>query len=244
MPRRFNRVKKRRPHRRFRPRQRRRRMARNTTLQKQGLIVSDRQFVKLSYIDVTTPVLSGTVSHDNNLYYVNGLYDVNSAVASTSVPGYAEWISMYANYRVHGVKLIYECVNYTGVASGLITGEFPIYMFSYISPQIAPASTWTTFMELQGNRYFKSKVLSIPGGGHDRGVIKQYVSLPALIGDKRQYLSDDIYTGANGTNPTATIPCFCGILSMDGTSSNLLTAYVKVRFVFYCEFFNRKTLFA
>lgn len=76
--------------------------SRQTTFQRQ-LIVSDRTFVKLKYMDITTPTFASGATTRYNTYYGNGAWDVNAALANTAMPGLAEWASFYNRYRVHGV---------------------------------------------------------------------------------------------------------------------------------------------
>lgn len=219
-------------------RRHKRHVKRGTIVQKQ-LLVSDRQFVKLSYQDVTTPTLTGTVSSNSNQYILNGLYDFNTAVASTSIPGYAEWITMYNNYRVHYVKLQYECVNDTDNGGN----GYPIYMWAQFTPTAPTYSTWTGLMEMAGNRYFKYKALSCKGG-LDKGKISMSCNLGQLLGNKIEYNTSEFYAGQSGSNPSRAMYGDVGIATLDGTSAVNLSAYIKVRFVLYCEFYNRRTLTA
>lgn len=199
-----------------------------------ALVVPDRQFVKLSYIDTDSPVIvpGGASAYGYNTYYLNSAYDFNAALASTSIPGFQEWSYLYRNYRVMAVKASITAVNNA-------TGK-PVIVGFIANPYATGLLTsWKAFMESTSNPHTRQRELSSPGG-MDRASFKIYVPLAKLIGDRREYLADDHYSAAISASPAVLL---YGYLYCATASGNFFgggdSVQFRARFSIYVEFFKR-----
>ena len=155
------------------------------------LVIADKQFIKLKYVDVTTPVLSiplaGAVSSPN-IYALNGLFDVNGSIASTAIAGFTEWGQFYTKYRVKACKI--DCDLLTETASANIGFLFHVQPAAAAPPTF---TSWQAIREFQGNPYTTSGVLGITEG-QSRARISKYVDCSKLQGGK-EYDIDENYVG-------------------------------------------------
>jgi hypothetical protein len=57
-------------------------------------------YVKLRY-NIEKHVINSPLASASYSWYANGVYDVDPAVASTAVPGFVEWMSLYRTSKLY-----------------------------------------------------------------------------------------------------------------------------------------------
>lgn len=213
---------------------------RGNVVKEKGLIIANETLAKLRYVDTTSPTLTMTAAVNTNVtnvFYCNGLYDVNSAIGSTAIPGFAEWMTFYQNYRVMWCR--FDCYFVNTTAQPVICGIH----IPPVSNTSSPAN-WTQFMELQGNKNTKMITLS-SNGGQDRGKISVYCYLPSLFGDKNTYKADDNFLGSATSNPPSIIRSYVFAITSSGNAPAANSVVnVNTRIKFGVRFMNRKLLYS
>jgi hypothetical protein len=211
-------------------------MRRNGPSMGPSKIIKPHLFTKLSYVDVDTPSITcnSSVGFAYNTYVVNGAYDVNSAVISTAMPGFNEWIAFYKKYRVRAVKM---------VTSWVAIETQPLYVMTYISGDAGSINVnWTDFREQESQNFNSTKLLT-PNGSNGQCTTKVYCKLSTLVGSKLTYLTDLSYTGSITSNPA--IPLYGYNVIMSPAGANFGTTFsqpVKTKITMYIEFFDRIAL--
>lgn len=188
-----------------------------------GLIVAERQIVRLRYVETTSYVLGSVASsYAYNTYKLNSAYDFNSALGSTVITGFSEWSNFYSVYRVLSVRFHVDFVNInTTTPASVICGI-------YSSAGTAPFTSWSNIYELLGNKHCVTEMISMPGG-IDRTRLSQKIDLPQLAGDARKYLADDSYAAAVNANPSVILHGYVFILSPSNTAfGSLSTVAVRI----------------
>lgn len=130
-------------------------------------------------------------------------YDVDPALASTAMPGFAELALIYARFRAIGMGYKFSVANQEAFSLSVIHG--------FSTSSIASGSLVLTYA---GNPLFHTAILG-PLTGQNRGQFSQRKTVREISGTD-QSLFDDIYTGstASATLATAgTVWCNFGILS-------------------------------
>lgn len=228
----------------------------NTVIQKQ-LITSDRMFTKLKYMEVdssrTRLTLSSGTAYTLNAYIANQLVNHAGEPSTGSVihiPGFVQWASMYARYRVHAVKvkvmMTSDDANTQGETSRPLLGL--IHLQSDPSP--GNFTSWNQVRQLDGNRYSMFRPLSITqaGGQVQPTYLTKYYNLAQINGNKEQYRVDDTYEGLTGqpnnvapTGPLRIFNYYIGLMTMDGTNvtTNSQNVAVYLTTTFYVEFKDR-----
>lgn len=208
------------------------------------LIVSDRQYVKVRYVEPTSPTIAIGIGTNFAVgflsFNLNGLYDVNDAVASTSVPGMAEWGAFYRFYRVWGAMVKITVVN----GSTTEAGEIVTIAYPPAANLVNPAS-WLQVKELLGNTLSRSIIVG-PSTGEGVHTRKAYYSMPKMFGNKIAYEADGNFEGAiNTTNPNNVAKYRVYAITPGGSLAvaNIPLA-MELTFTFYVELFGRNTLFA
>jgi hypothetical protein len=214
------------------------------TLQK-GLIVSDRQMIQLKYVDTNTMELGiagGSAISQVNTYNLNGLFDVNTSLASTAVPGFKEWGAFYRHYRVKGVKITCDVLSETpGAAIGIIMHAQP-------ANAIVPLFTnWLAIREFESNSNTRQTTISSYDGGAAKSYLEMYVDLSALHGNKLSYETDSVFVGdfpsigLSGSNPTSIPKLYIIAYKMDGSPAavGFNAAVLDLKFKFYVECYDR-----
>lgn len=219
---------------------RRRHMKKGDNFQRQ-LLIADRSFVKLRYIETTTPFMGGAAVTNETffIYNLNSAFDLNASLGNTATPGFSEWGNFYKRYRVHAVKVVFECVN---------ANNFGTYMFVHLQPSSAPSGfgTFATLREFEGNRYSKFRLLS-ESGAMNKGKLTIFARLAHLFGGRITYLADNDYTGLTGgtlvgSNPAIILHGYVGMLSGDGNSNMTANSPVRITIQQYIEFYDRTDL--
>lgn len=235
MPRRKNYRKnfRKKPHRKYYKKKAKYTRIQSTVVKQPGVIVSDRTFVRLNYLDSTSTKLSSAGNTYGYIrYYANGLYDVNPLLLTSAVPGFNEMMALYENYRVRGCLLKLTFTNQEAVPSIVL-----------VWPTDQDQTTSVNYQYLQemvGNAYARYKAVSAKGG-MDRGVLKLYISFKKLLGTTNILTSPD-YTGTSTTNPSKLMYFNIGAYTMDGSAYTSNSLPFEARLTFYTEFFNRRQL--
>lgn len=120
-------------------------------------------------------------------YTVNGAYDVDPVLGSTSTPGFAEWATLYTYYRV--VKSGYKIEICNNEA-------FPVRVYSLFQ-NTDPGTVGN--LQFPGNPLAKSFLLSAKGG-QDRTVLRD-TQQTAVITGARGVEFEDNYRAAVTANP-------------------------------------------
>lgn len=158
------------------------------------LLWPNSQLVKFRYCDTDTPsiaIAAGT-SAQKVEYKINSMYDINSAIASTTVPGYTEYTQMYGTYRVLGVK-----IKTTFLTNSDVTTPFNVGIIMH-NTQLAGIG-WTDWQRyLRSNRHCVTSTMT----SQKPVTLSLYRKLGTVWGDKRQYLSNDGFSGGVGANPS------------------------------------------
>lgn len=133
----------------------------------------------------------------------NEAYDVDPALASTAMPGFAELAAFYQRYRT--LRLGYK------FSAGNAEAFNIVVLHGFAKTSIAAASL---NLQYAGNPYFQTAILG-PATGQNRGIFQQERSVVDIAGTE-QALYDDIYTGSttSATLATAgTVYCYFGIIA-------------------------------
>lgn len=198
-----------------------------------GVIVADKTFAKLMYIDSSSNVLAGGGNTYGYLrYYSNGLDDANPLILSAVIPGYKPMMSLYENFRVLGCKIEVNASNQE---------NFPVNFLIWPSDQDqSGVITYQYLQEMIGNAFTKYRTLSAKGG-MDRSRLVGYISFKKLIGSKN-YLTDVDYAGSLGANPAKLMFWHVGAYTLTGSVFTAASVPFESRLTFYCEFYNRRQL--
>lgn len=201
---------------------------------KRTLIVPNRKFIKLRYIETSTSTLSGGATSTYLNYKVNDAYDVASAVGSTAMPGYAEWSAFYSKYRVHASKVKFTAHN---------ESINPYYMgLFYTVPPTVFATSWGNFMETRGNPHSKVKMLSSSSNTGSKQTITMYRKHAGLFGDKLEYLADQAYAGTVSSHPSSIVYATVWLGSYDGVTNLPAITPFNIEVTLWLEFYSRKYL--
>jgi hypothetical protein len=181
---------------------------------------------KLRYIDQTIINNAGLPSASLR-YIANGLYDVDPRLASAAIPGFAELMAIYQNYRVDSCRTVCQLVSKESFELAACTAFNATTIFS--------TDTFTPLY--YGNKFSKQKLL--PRNGQMTSTIVNQVNMSELWGDVSYYGSADNFMGTPATNPSQNLNFNIGISAPTGGSlSNGATLYMTMEFV--VEFSNVK----
>lgn len=199
--------------------------------------------VKLRYTDVDTPSLtftSGSTTVVYQKYNLNSPFDVNTALGSTAMPGYAEWAAIYDQYMVTYCKIT--------ATFALDNGTPPIYVGVVFRPVYNETnwSSWKNWMELAGNPLpHKRKLMSCAGGNKAVCTVSVGCPLWRLIGNKQEYFGSGSWTQVTTANPSRIIEGFVYALSANGaTYTSTILVPINVKVDMWIKFYNKKTLVA
>lgn len=152
-------------------------------------------------------------------------YDVDPALASTAMPGFAELAQIYSRYRTLRMGYKFSAANQEGINMTVIHG--------YSINSIASGSLSITYA---GNPLFSTAILG-PLTGMNRKVFSKNLPVTSVVGTM-QPLYDDLYTGSttSATLATAgTIYCNFGIITpvVMTAAGCLVTAEITLTITFY-----------
>jgi hypothetical protein len=152
-------------------------------------------------------------------------YDVDPALASTAMPGFAELALLYARFRTMGMSYKFSVANQEAFSLSVIHG--------FSNSSIASGALVLAYA---GNPLFKTAILG-PLTGQNRGQFSQRRTVREISGTD-QSLFDDLYTGSTASATLATAGtawCYFGILSPVALTAAgvLVTVEVTLDIEFY-----------
>lgn len=163
-------------------------------------------------------------------FNANGLYDVDPRVASTSVPGFTEWMGLYNRYRVlatkykislcsrDGITLPFlGCIAWHSVGIGVNGYTENLFSNSLNKRFLVPINPG-----LAGSVYTDRKM------AHD------------VLGDVNCY-TDQNTSGTNASNPLTGWYCTIAFSSISG-GAMVNGCFVDIEFEFETELFERRNL--
>lgn len=168
-----------------------------------------------------------------HFYRLNGAYDVDTNVGSTSTPGFAEYANFFANYRVWRTRVQVE-----GTASGSSSGAHIVALVpnSY-TPTIPSATAAWLVQPMSVQRLFAN----VTSGGSNVLRLDQSFDLPRLARLTRAQYADDMDFTAN----TAAVPSrqmYVAVANYSLGSSTVATFVYQILVSMEIEFFNPITL--
>lgn len=163
-------------------------------------------------------------------FRLNSLYDVDTSLGSTSMPGFAEWAGMYNNYRVHRTRFVYEGITFGESSAGYAQVSLVPNSFSTVLP--ANNLIWP----VQPGAESKLVVPVAQGGSNVVRFDVTFDMWKSAKVTKHQFMNDMDYTASVGVNPLRIIHCMLCVSS--GNSTTVGGTYGVVRIAMDCEFFN------
>lgn len=161
---------------------------------------------------------------------MNSLYDVDTTLGSTSVPGFAEWAAFYTNYRVESVAFKIQAA-----ASGASAGTMAQVTFTPNPLQpVLPSSpeTWG----VQPGAIQKTILMYSNGGANRATLVKRY-SMPKVFKvTDEQFRSDFDFTATTASNPAR--QAYLAVTAYGIGSSTPVTLIVNAWVSMEVEFFN------
>lgn len=230
MPRR---AKRRRSSRRF-VRRVRRRVSRGRFRRRRriGLLWPNSKLVKLRYVDVDTPFITlSAATNGGRKFKLNSAFDVNDAGASTAMPGFGEYSTMYKIYRVAAAK-----ITTIATVEGT-TVNVPLTIGIHMSGSNITTTDWSEWMRaLGGNKHSTSTQISL----YEHRKISLYRRMSTIVGNARNYWGNDAFGAVVGSDPASLIYGFLRICTTDGAATSLTVA-LKTTVTLYIRFSNVDT---
>lgn len=152
-------------------------------------------------------------------------YDVDPALGSTAMPGFAEWATIYARYRPLAMGYKFSVANQEAFPLTVIHG--------FSNSSIASGSVAITYA---GNPFMQSTMVG-PATGKGISVLQGMKTIQQLAGTK-QALFDDLYTGSTSSatlSSTGTKYCYCAVIAPQALTALglLVTVEVKLKLRFF-----------
>jgi hypothetical protein len=192
-------------------------------------IVPPSVIVRLKYI-VNRSLNNAGLNTASIQLRANGLYDVDPALASTPVPGFVEWMTMFQKYRV--LKVNSKCI-YISRDSGLN----PIVNMGM--GNTFHAANAKTIGYFEGSDQKTTMVSSTASNGRSLSMTR---TTTYIVGDE-EALAEEQYCGTNATNPVnlwfvsiAADVSYIGAAFVNGVS-------IRWETEFFAEFYLRRNLF-
>lgn len=162
----------------------------------------DATRTRLRYILPLQQVLGGGTT--NCLRMTSNAYDVDSALASTAMPYFAELAAVYSRFRTLAMSYCYRVSNSETFPQGMIYG--------FMTNSVSATALGQNYA---GNKYMRESILSPVNGATSSRTLIGTVTIEKLFGTT-QALFDDLFTGSTtaSTLPTtATANCYIGAVS-------------------------------
>lgn len=194
---------------------------------------------KLKYTDVDTPALSipSGDTRRSQYYVINGAYDVNPSLSSSTMPGFAEYAAMYHKYRVNAVKIKMEAV--PAATSGGV--QLPVILGMHLDSGSVTLADWMETMQLLNSNSDSVSRLATP---YQKTRLSMYRKLGKLFGNSLQYKADDNFDAATTSNPDSTMRGYVFALTADGdTAPAAIPVYVRITVTMYIRFSDKKQIF-
>jgi hypothetical protein len=135
-------------------------------------------------------------------YYCNGVYDVDPALGSNTVPGFTQYSGLYNSWRVDECSIDFTATNGDAFASQVVVAWFPNATYSATNSYLA---------NKYANRFTTHRILS-QAGGMDRCRIRERMKMADLYGDPSSYYgSTSNFVGTGATNPQSLFTVIFGV---------------------------------
>lgn len=188
--------------------------------------VAQRTIVRLKYCDDKQS--DGTTL--DYLWNLNSLYDPDRSGTGHQPYGFDTYATLYNRYRVFAVEAIVRtCVGASTTAPQKVC--------------LWPDNTASTFGNINEMEEQPSAITKVATYGAPSFIRRKFY-LPAINGaTKTQYKSDDRFQALVSTSPSETIIMHLAhcTLGTNGTPASGAVSH-SITFVFYCEFFDPKSL--
>jgi hypothetical protein len=162
-------------------------------------------------------------------YFIpSNAYDIDPLLASTAMPGFAEFASFYSHYRVLGARVSIEASTTSTVA--------PVMLTVLATNRIQTALSITDFVHWRSNPHGFSKTLAPTGGPMVRH--QRNYSTEQIYGSK-EVLYESEFAADVTTSPVNNWYLYIVNYMFPSTSSN---TYVNITIEPDIEFFERKVL--
>jgi len=161
---------------------------------------------------------------------LNSIYDADTSLGTTTIPGFNEWAAFFSNYRVHSARIHLSAIA-TGVASSTMA-EVTVVPRASFNVMPASAVVWPAMP------YATSKSIALyTAGGHNMITIDRQYRIPKILGITRaQYVNEANYSADTSSNPA--FPVYCMVCIRGVNSASVATLTGTVRLSFEVEFFN------
>lgn len=198
-----------------------------------NLVIPDKLFTKLTWNgtqNLSIAVGAGTTGYR---YLPSAAYDVDPALGSTSMPGYAELASLYNSYRVNQSRLR---VSFSSADARPCTA---LIVPLNTDPTSSPSSAFVRSASM--NPYSKYRLVA-PAGSPPL-VLSTKMSTERIFGSKAVYF-DDNFSSLVTTIPANNWYWFIGLIAPATVASSSLVITICVELELDVEFFCRKELLA
>lgn len=199
-------------------------------------------FTRLSVLDVSNTSLGSAGSTTAaSQYTINSMLDYTSTVGNPDIPGYVFLSTIYRQYRVHRVKIEFECCNVSNNVIYMQLNQLDLGNVNF--------STWSNRRQFSANRWSKVAMLSPLASDDNRRKLTTTFDIGSMVGSKKEWQANEDYCGfttAGGTSavaPLRSVVCQCQILSSDGITLLGATAgIINVKLTYDVEFFVKYAL--
>jgi len=197
------------------------------------LYKSPRTVMPSTYVTNLKYIVQDTVTNVGgvraSISFRTEAYDVDPALGSTAMPGFAELGALYARYRALRMTYKFSVANQEAFSITTIHG--------FSNSSIASGSLSIGYA---GNPLFNSGMLG-PLTGQGRATYRQSASVVAVAGSQ-QPLFDDLYTGSTASATLATAGttwCYFGVITpvVMTAAGVLVTVEITLQVQFYRPLF-------
>lgn len=153
-----------------------------------------------------------------SVQYRTEAYDVDPALASTAMPGFAEFAGFYQRFRTLGMSYKFSVCN---------AEAFPVIVLHGFT--VNAIASGSLSLRYAGNPLFSTHTLG-PATGQGRAIFQKSASVVQIVGTA-QPLYDDLYTGSttSATLATAgTVYCHLGAITGTPFTAAGIVVYVEV----------------
>lgn len=194
----------------------------NTIRMNRGLGFPDSWTSNLEYIIPIQQVLGGGTT--NSLRFTSNAYDVDSALASTAMAGFAEFAAVYSRFRTLSMAYEFRVSN---------SEAFPIAMIhGFMTNQLGSTALGQNYV---GNPHMHTSICSNVNGSTSSRTFRGKVSACTLFGGK-QPLYDDLFIGSTTSSTlsnSATMNCYIGAVSSAiPVNGWFVTGFIKLKVLF------------
>jgi len=167
-------------------------------------------------------------------FRINDLFDPDPLILSGSISGFKELMQFYAYYRVLSINVNFKIFNNENFA--ILYGA----VFAQTNLTIALGTRDDAINALENDFSTRARLLSAKGGiDHEDSSFG--LNLSTLLGDKRQYMAEQGYSGIGLASPA--IPLWLNFIVASPTGAALANGYTNATTItFKAEFFGRTNL--